>query len=86
MERLQALGKLAQRAGPYLLLELVMPGGTLLALLLYLHQRGDLRSWRAIQGRLREAADRISRELERSSVAQAPRRALPMALTVPMNH
>jgi len=28
-----------QAAGPYLLLEIVMPGGTLLALLLFLHRR-----------------------------------------------
>jgi hypothetical protein len=28
-----------RRTGPYLLLELVMPGGTLLALLLFLYQR-----------------------------------------------
>jgi hypothetical protein len=30
---------LLQRAGPYVLIELVMPGGTLLALMLYLYQR-----------------------------------------------
>jgi hypothetical protein len=30
---------LVRNAGPYLLLELVMPGGTLLALLLFLYQR-----------------------------------------------
>ena len=36
---------LALRAlGPYALLELVMPGGTLLALLLYLHRRRSRRS------------------------------------------
>jgi hypothetical protein len=31
--------KLARRAGPYLLIEAVMPGGTLLALLLYAYRR-----------------------------------------------
>ena len=33
------LRQAARRVAPYLLLEIVMPGGTLLALLLYLHQR-----------------------------------------------
>ena len=36
-------GRLAQSAGPYILLEIVLPGGTLLALLLHLHRSGQLR-------------------------------------------
>ena len=35
------LAPLVRTAGPYLLLELLMPGGTLLALLLFLYQRRD---------------------------------------------
>jgi hypothetical protein len=35
--------RLAQKAGPYVLLEIVLPGGTLFALLLYLHRTGQLR-------------------------------------------
>jgi hypothetical protein len=31
----------SRRFGPYLILEAVMPGGTLLALLLYLYRRGQ---------------------------------------------
>ena len=31
-----------QKAGPYLLLEIVMPGGTLLAILLFVYQRKQL--------------------------------------------
>jgi len=31
-----------QKVGPYLMLELLMPGGTLLALLLFLYRRGAL--------------------------------------------
>ena len=38
MDRLQVLGKLALKAGPYLLLEFALPGGTMFALLLYLHR------------------------------------------------
>ena len=34
----EVLRGLAQRVGPYLLVEAVMPGGTLLALLLYLYR------------------------------------------------
>jgi len=33
------LRQIGQRAGPYVMLEIVMPGGTLLALLLFLYQR-----------------------------------------------
>jgi hypothetical protein len=32
-------GMLVQKAGPYLLLELLLPGGTLVALLLYVYRR-----------------------------------------------
>jgi hypothetical protein len=34
----EVLRRLAQRFGPYLLVEAAMPGGTLLALLLYLYR------------------------------------------------
>lgn len=34
---------LARAAGPYLLIELVLPGGTLIALALYLYRAGHLR-------------------------------------------
>jgi hypothetical protein len=33
--------RLLRRIGPYVLLEMLLPGGTLLALLLYLYQRWD---------------------------------------------
>jgi hypothetical protein len=33
------LRRLGQKAGPYLLLEMLLPGGTLLALLLFLYRR-----------------------------------------------
>ncbi len=39
MENLGYLRRLFQGFGPYLMLELVMPGGTLLALLLFLYRR-----------------------------------------------
>ena len=37
------LGRLVQKAGPYVVLEVVLPGGTLFALLLYLYRTGQLR-------------------------------------------
>lgn len=41
MQYLRNARKLLQRVGPYLLLELLMPGGTLFALLLFLYQRSQ---------------------------------------------
>jgi hypothetical protein len=39
LETLRGIGK---ELGPYLLLEILLPGGTLFALLLFLYQRGKL--------------------------------------------
>jgi len=36
------LRRIGQNLGPYLVLELVLPGGTLFALLLFLYRRGSL--------------------------------------------
>jgi hypothetical protein len=40
MNGLSRMNRYGKRFGPYLMLELLMPGGTLFALLLFLHQRG----------------------------------------------
>jgi hypothetical protein len=40
---LKMLGRHLQQAGPYLLLELLLPGGTLFALLLFLYRNRPLR-------------------------------------------
>lgn len=37
----KALALLLQKAGPYLLLEIVLPGGTIFALLLFLYRRRE---------------------------------------------
>jgi len=37
------LYRLLKKAGPYVVLEIVLPGGTLFALLLYLYRTGQLR-------------------------------------------
>jgi hypothetical protein len=39
---LETLRRLGQKLGPYLMLEILLPGGTLLALLLFLYRRGKL--------------------------------------------
>ncbi len=39
MSRLGMLRRLGQSLGPYLILEILLPGGTLLALLLFLYRR-----------------------------------------------
>ncbi len=42
------VGRLLQKAGPYVVLEIVLPGGTLFALLLYLYRTGQLRKAQGI--------------------------------------
>jgi hypothetical protein len=57
MSRLGILRRVGQKAGPYLLLEMLLPGGTLFALLFFLYRRrkpgnrGDVR--RAVVGAMR---------------------------------
>jgi hypothetical protein len=38
----EAVRRWIQSIGPYLIIEIVMPGGTLIALLMFLHRRGTL--------------------------------------------
>jgi hypothetical protein len=41
MSSFRMLRRLGQTLGPYLILEILLPGGSLLALLLFLYQRRD---------------------------------------------
>ena len=56
-----------QKAGPYLMLEILLPGGTLLALLLFLYRRRrpDIGrdAQRAVQGMLRGLAGAFEQRL-----------------------
>jgi hypothetical protein len=57
MSRLGMLRRLGQALGPYLILEILLPGGTVLALLLFLYRRseldiGSIMSRTALAGRL----------------------------------
>jgi len=54
---LKTLCRVAQNAGPYVLLEILMPGGTLCALLLYLWQRRNPQA----AMRARQAVDNLVR-------------------------
>jgi len=42
LQGLKTLGRLLRKAGPYLVLEILLPGGTALALLLLLYRTGRL--------------------------------------------
>lgn len=42
-ESLRMFRNLLQKAGPYVLIEILLPGGTLIALLLYLYRRGQFK-------------------------------------------
>jgi len=52
------LRRIGHDLGPYLLLELLMPGGSVLTLLLFLHRRGKLRIFRPSVS-IRPLADRL---------------------------
>jgi hypothetical protein len=55
LRTIQAGCRAGRRVWPYLMLELLMPGGSLMALLLFLHRRGKLVPT-PIRGRNRDAS------------------------------
>jgi hypothetical protein len=59
MSASEILRRLGSRLGPYLVLEFLLPGGTVLALLLFLYERRKLQSGALIPG-YRGALDRHS--------------------------
>ena len=48
IDHLETLRRYGQRLGPYLMLEILLPGGSLFALMLFLYQRRKNGSGRAI--------------------------------------
>jgi hypothetical protein len=48
--RVMDFTRLLRQAGPYVVLEVILPGGTLFALLLYLHRTGQLRRLAGVFG------------------------------------
>jgi hypothetical protein len=54
MTRIVALGSILRGLGPFLLIELLLPGGTLIALLLYVFsRRGSYPQFETLFGRFR---------------------------------
>jgi ubiquinone/menaquinone biosynthesis C-methylase UbiE len=58
------MARVVQKAGPYVVLEVVLPGGTLFALILYLHRTGQL-------GKFLRAARPFLRAASRTAAAVA---------------
>lgn len=50
ISHLRTLRRFGQKLGPYLMLEIVLPGGTLFALLLFLYQRRKMATPLSILG------------------------------------
>ena len=59
VDLLEALRRLGQRLGPYLMLEILLPGGSLLALALFLYQRRKARIGRATPSAIIAALARL---------------------------
>lgn len=69
---LGTLRRLGQRAGPYLMVEMLLPGGTLLALLLFLYQRRKPAIGKAAQQAVHVLMRALAGVFERSILAPAP--------------
>jgi hypothetical protein len=76
LKRLNVVREVGRKAGPYLLLELVLPGGTLCALLLFLWQRrhpqAGMRAWRVVTERVRALASACEPSLWAPMPARVP--------------
>jgi len=66
------LRRLGQKAGPYLMVEMLLPGGTLLALLLFLYRRRKPDIGRAAQHAVLVLMHALAGAFERSILVPAP--------------
>ena len=66
------LARAVRKLGPYLILEIVLPGGTLIALLLFLYQSGKLNSVADVPRIARAAGRAFVRVLEQGSFVLQP--------------
>ena len=66
------LRRLGQKAGPYLMVEMLLPGGTLLALLLFLYQRRKPDIGKAAQQAIHVLMRALAGVFERSILVPAP--------------
>ncbi|MFO1398273.1 MAG: hypothetical protein U1F48_14535 [Burkholderiales bacterium] len=72
VQGMQRAQRLVRAAGPYLLIELVLPGGTLIALVLYLYRNGHLRSLSDLRAGTRGALRTASRLFDQLAMAWQP--------------
>ena len=66
------LRRLGQKAGPYLMVEMLLPGGTLLALLLFLYQRRKPDIGKAAQHAVLVLMRALAGVFQRSILVPAP--------------
>src|SRR5262245_10584675 len=69
---MQSMTRIGRKFGPYVLLEIILPGGTLMALLLFLYQSGRLNFVHDVPRVARAATDAIVSALEQSSLVLQP--------------
>jgi hypothetical protein len=72
MSWLAILRRVGQKAGPYLMLEMLLPGGTLLALLFFLYRRRKPDVGRGAQRAVVVVMRTLSRVFEQRILAPAP--------------
>ena len=71
VRKLQALAWLLRKAGPYVAIEILLPGGTLIALLLYLYRRRNAAPDPRMLG-LKSVTNPISRPFHANSHGHEP--------------
>jgi hypothetical protein len=69
IQRILSLGRAASKLAPYLLIELVLPGGTLIALVLYLSRNGYLKPLVDRTARINAALERATARVDDRLVA-----------------
>jgi hypothetical protein len=77
MSWLDVLRKVGQKAGPYLILEMLLPGGTLMALLLFLYRRRKSGIGGSVQGEVAGAMRRLAGIFEQRILEPVPIRLHP---------
>lgn len=75
------LRRLGQKAGPYLLLEMLLPGGTLFALLLFLYRRRNPDMGGGARRAVAVAMRTLASIFERRILVPVPIRLLPQRTT-----
>jgi hypothetical protein len=71
------LYRLLKKAGPYVVLEVVLPGGTLFALLLYLYRTGQLRQLADLPQMARATLRAAGRAFDQLAFTMQPLGAIP---------